>query len=69
MCLLKSTFLSHYEHRFRDLSFDAQINTVKYLYFCETMAAIMASAIQQVREYICIIDIEGMYNRLQIPGY
>ena len=30
----------HYNHKFWDLYLDAQINTVKYLFFCDTMSAI-----------------------------
>ena len=44
----KVLFLLQHERRFWYLFFDAQINTVKYKYFCETMAAIMASAIEHV---------------------
>ena len=40
MCLLKELFSLLYKHNFLDLYLDAQINTVKDLFFCDTMSAI-----------------------------
>ena len=41
---LKKLFSLYYERKFWDLYLDAQINTVKYLFFCDTMSAIRDDA-------------------------